>query len=513
MSRPGAERGERRPLAVTRLRPRLVATFALVAALSTITVATTSYLLVRRVTLERATQDAVRQGRGAIEDAADRLPASPSRAQVRDLASHLRARGGFDVVAVEGDGSFQTTSISRSAASVPATLVPPVKAGRLAWTRSGSGRSSAVVVGGHVPDGPDLYLFFSLSDRAADLDVLRNVLLAVSAAVVLLSGLLGALAARELLRPLRRARAAAHRLEVGLYQTRLPERGRDEFADLAHSFNRMADALEHSMQDLRRLEANHRRFVSDVAHELRTPLTALTTSADVLDAHSAGLDDHGRRAARLLVVESRRLAALVEDLMEISRLDAGVAAMEWEPVEVAAVVAGALDLRGWRHRVELHANGEAPTWGDRRRLDAIVGNLVGNALEHGSPPVRVDVSATGDEVSVAVTDVGPGIAAEHLSHLFERFYKADPARTRSGGSGLGLAIARENARLHGGEVSITGGAERGTTFTLSLPVRSGPPEPGETPLATVPELLPAGDAAVTTQRLTAISRSRKWRGR
>jgi len=509
----GAERGERRPLAATRLRPRLVVTFALVAGLAAVTVATTSFLLVRRVTLDRATQDAVRQGRNAIEDAADRLPASPTRAQVRDLGSLLRARGGFDVVAVEGDGSFETTSISRSASSVPATLVSHVAAGRVAWARMGSGRSSAVVVGGHMSDGPDLYLFFSLADRAADLDVLRNVLLAVSGVVVLLSGLFGALAARGLLRPLRGARAAAHRMELGLYQTRLPERGRDEFADLAHSFNRMADALEHSMQDLQRLEANHRRFVSDVAHELRTPLTALTTSADVLEAHSTGLDDHGQRAARLLVVESRRLAALVEDLMEISRLDARVAPMEWEPVELAAVVAGALDLRGWGHRVALHADGDAATWGDRRRLDAIVANLVGNALEHGKPPVRVEVAATGHEVSVAVTDAGPGIAAEHLSHLFERFYKADPARTRSGGSGLGLAIARENARLHGGEVTITGPQERGTTFTLSLSVRTGPPEPGQAPTVTVAEPLPAGDVVVTTERLTAVKSSRKRRGR
>jgi len=486
-----------------------VVTFALVSGLSTIAVSTTSYLLVRRVTLERATQDAVRQGRGALEDAADRLAPSASRTQVHDLVSRLRARGGFDVVAVEGDGSFETTSISRSAASVPAALVARVAAGRVAWERTGSGSRSAVIVGGRLSDGPALYLFFPLADRAADLDVLRNVLAAVCGVVVLLSGLLGAVAARGLLRPLRRARGAAHRLELGLYQTRLPEEGRDEFADLAHSFNRMADALERSIQDLQRLEANQRRFVSDVAHELRTPLTALTTSADVLEAHSGGLDDHGRRAARLLVVESRRLAALVEDLMEISRLDAKVAPMEWEPVELAAVVAGALDLRGWRHSVELHADGEAATWGDRRRLDAVVANLVGNALEHGGTPVRVQVGVGEDEVTVAVHDSGPGIAPEHAAHLFERFYKADPARSRSSGSGLGLAIARENARLHGGEVSITSPPGRGTTFTLALPVRTAPPEPGEVPPVIVAEPLPTSDGVVTTARLTAIKGSRR----
>jgi len=490
-----------------------VATFALVAGLATIAVAATSYLLVRRVTLERATEDAVRQGRGVLEDAADRLPPSPGAPQVHDLVTRLRARGGFDVVAVEGDGSFETTTISRSAASVPPALVSRVVAGRVVWARTGSGSRSAVIVGGRLADGPALYLFFSLADRAADLDVLRNVLAAVCAMVVLLSGVLGAVAARGLLRPLRRARGAAHRLEVGLYQTRLPEEGRDEFADLAHSFNRMAEALERSIQDLRRLEASQRRFVSDVAHELRTPLTALTTSADVLEAHSEGLDDHGRRAARLLVVETRRLAALVEDLMEMSRLDAKVAPMEWEPVDLAAVAAGALDLRGWRNRVDLHADGDAATWGDQRRLDAIIGNLVGNALEHGAPPVRVDVSATGDQVTVAVDDSGPGIAPEHAAHLFERFYKADPARSRAGGSGLGLAIARENALLHGGEVSITSLPEKGTTFTLVLPVLSAPPESGEAPPPTVAEPLPISDVAVTTARLTAIKGSRRGRHR
>jgi two-component system sensor histidine kinase MtrB len=376
-----------------------------------------------------------------------------------------------------------------------------VAQGRVAWVRTGSGRSSRVVVGGTVPEGPALYLFFPLADLAADLDVLRNVLAGVSGALVLVSAAIGALAARRVLRPLRRARGAVHRLEVGLYETRLPEEGGDEFADLAHSFNRMADALEASVRDLRALEASHRRFVSDVAHELRTPLTALTTSADVLEAHAGGLDDQGRRAARLLVLESRRLAALVEDLMEISRLDAGVAAMRWEAVDLAAVVAGALAVRGWGSRARVVADGPAETWADRRRVDTIVANLVGNALEHGSPPVTVTIGAGETAVTLAVSDAGPGIAPEHLDHLFDRFYKADPSRPRSEGSGLGLAIARENARLHGGDVAVVS-RPGGTTFTLTLPRRSGPPEVADAPVA---RPLPGGDEAVTTGRLTVLT--------
>ena len=500
----------RRPLAAARLRPRLVGTFALVAALTAVAVAVPSFLLVRRVTLNRATTEAVRQGRAALEDAVDRLPPSPAPAQVRDLVARLRARGGVEVVAVQPDGSFETSTISLSEASIPVGVRARVSESRVAWVRTGSGQGARVVVGGRVPDGPSLFLFFPLDDLAADLDVLRNVLAGASGVLVLVSAGIGALAARGVLRPLRQARGAAHRLEVGLYQTRLPEEGRDEFADLAHSFNRMADALERSVADLRALEASHRRFVSDVAHELRTPLTALTTSADVLEAHAGGLDDQGRRAAHLLVLESRRLASLVEELMEISRLDAGVAHMQWEKVELGAVVAGAVELRGWTGKVRVLASGPAHTWADRRRLDAVIANLVGNALEHGSPPVTVTIDADDRTVRVAVADVGPGIAPEHLAHLFDRFYKADPARPRRSGSGLGLAIARENARLHGGDVTVVSPAGGGTVFTVVLPRRSAPPEGDEAaPAVALP--LPAGDEAVTTGRLTAVEGPRRRR--
>jgi two-component system, OmpR family, sensor histidine kinase MtrB len=368
-----------------------------------------------------------------------------------------------------------------------------------------------------VPGGPRLYLFFPLDDEAADLELLRNVLASVGVGLVLMSALVGVAAAGGTLRPLRRARVAAHRLEVGLLGTRLPEEGNDEFAELARAFNRMADALERTVADLRTLEASHRRFVSDVAHELRTPLTALTTAADVLDANAGGLNDAGRRSARLLVVESRRLAAMVEDLMEISRLDAGVAAMTWEPVDVRELVEKALARRGWEDRVEVVAGERVGTWADPRRVDAIVANLVGNALEHGGPPVRVAVVAAGQEAAVTVSDAGPGIPPEQLGSVFERFYKADPSRSRDGrsrgGSGLGLAIARENARLHGGDVTVASDPGRGCRFTATLPLRSGPPGPGpawperggrEATAAVVAEPLPGGDASEKTARHDAV---------
>ena len=486
-----------RIVSVSRLRPRLVATFALVAALTAAGVAVSSYFVTREAVLRRAEAVARREAESMLDDAVATLPASPSPPQVAAFLDRLKAQAGaeVDVVAVSGPGGrsgqvgdgggFETTSISLSADSVPAALAEPVGAGRIGLVRASAAGERYVVVGGRPAGAPALYLFFPLAGAEEDLVLLRNVLAAAGAVAVVLSAGVGAVAARGVLRPLRQARTAAHRLEVGLLGTRLPEAGRDEFADLSHAFNRMADALERSVGDLRALEASHRRFVADVSHELRTPLTALTTAADVLDAHRDGLDDAGARAARLLVHESRRLATLVEDLMEISRLDAGAAPMAWEPVDVAELVRSAVAARGWP--VEVEAGAGATTVADPRRLDAIVANLVGNAYEHGRPPVRVRVSATDDEVLLAVTDAGAGIPADHLARVFDRFYKADPARPGGRGSGLGLAIARENARLHGGDLTVESPPGAGATFTLRLPRR-------------VAEPLPAGDPTVTTAR-------------
>jgi two-component system sensor histidine kinase MtrB len=222
-----------------------------------------------------------------------------------------------------------------------------------------------------------------------------------------------------------------------------------------------------------------------VSHELRTPLTALTTAADVLAANRAGLNDPGRRAADILVLEVHRLRHLVEDLMEISRFDAGVAAVDLEPVPVGRVVREAAALRGWADLVEVAVDGPGgEVWAeaDARRVHTIVANLLGNAVTHGRPPVRADLAATARTVTLSVADAGAGIAGADLSRVFDRFAKGDAARPRSEGSGLGLAIARENARLMGGDLTVASPPGSGAVFTLTLPVA---------------EPLPAGEAAVT----------------
>lgn len=470
-----AGRERHRLLAAGRLRPRLVVTLAMVAALTSVSVAAVSYALVRRNVLNGSTADAVREARANLVDAAGRVPPSPTPTDLSQITARLQQRGGFEVVAQHPDGTSQSTSISLSDASIPSALRERVAAGRIVVMRTVEAGRPKVVVGGQlVPRGASLYFFFSLDEVDRHLASLRTVLTGVSGALVLLSALVGAVAAASVLRPLRQARDAVRRLESGLLDTRLPdtrlpEHGKDEFADLSRSFNKMADALQASMGELRDLETSHRRFVSNVSHELRTPLTALTTAADVLEANLEGLNAQGKRAARLLAVESRRLTVLTEDLMEISRLDAGVAPMACEHVDLGRAVTQLLKAGGWDDHVEADLPEGMTTYADRRRVHAAVGNLVGNALEHGRPPVRVALVRSDDLVQVVVSDRGEGIASEHLAHVFDRFYKADPSRPRSAGSGLGLAIARENALLHGGDLTVTSALGQGATFTLTLP--------------------------------------------
>lgn len=457
----------RRPLG---LRARLVTTFALVAALVALAVAGISYAVVRYRTLERAVAESVREARVHLDDAAATLGDDPDAEQLRRFLTRVESRSLADVVALAG-GDPVTTSISLTAAAIPGELRARVDAGRVGVVRTVSGDDPVVVVGGGIrPSGPAFYFFYPQQGIADDLTLLAQVLAGTSGVLVLVSAGIGAAAASGVLRPIRRTRAAVRAVAAGDLDARLDEDGSDELAELARAFNTMTAALRRTVGELRELEAGQRRFVSDVSHELRTPLTALTTACEVLDANTDGLTDAGRRAARLVTVESRRLASLVEDLMEISRMDAGAADMTLERIDVVRSITGALRSRGWLDQVELRGDQGTTVLMDARRLDAIIGNLVGNARTYGRPPIAVAVRVTPEEVEVTVTDHGDGIAPQHLHRVFDRFYKVDRSRS-SGGTGLGLAIARENARLHGGELQVASVEGEGATFTLRLPRR------------------------------------------
>ncbi len=272
-----------------------------------------------------------------------------------------------------------------------------------------------------------------------------------------------------MLRPVQRLGEAARRLGEGQLDTRLQVSGTDELADLSRTFNRTAEALQKRVEELSAREASSRRFVADMSHELRTPLTAITAVTEVLEDEADSLDPMIAPAVQLVVSETRRLNDLVENLMEVTRFDAGTARLVLDDVDVADQVTACIDARAWLDAVELDAERGIMARLDPRRLDVILANLIGNALKHGGSPVRVSVRTEDDSLRIDVRDHGPGIPEDVLPHVFDRFYKASASRPRSEGSGLGLSIAMENARIHGGRLTAANSPDGGAVFTLRLP--------------------------------------------
>lgn len=363
------------------------------------------------------------------------------------ISAELRA-------AVRATGQVEVQRVS--AAQGPALVIGmPV----LTWQSTGA----------HVPSGVEVYVVHDLSATQEQINVQTRMAWLTGALAVLLAILVALLSAGGVLRPVRELRQATLRLSDGDLGARLEVRGTDELAELAGTFNNTAATLERTVAELRKMESDARRFVADVSHELRTPLSAMVAVTGILEEEAASMPPDAARSARLLAEETRRLTRLVEDLIEVSRFDAGSARLAQEDVDVGEAVRATLAARRWTDSVQLDLPDGIRAELDQRRLDVIVANLVGNALRHGRPPVSVALRATGSSIELEVTDHGPGLSPEVLPHVFDRFYKADTARARSESSGLGLAIAQANARLHGGDIEAANQPEGGARFVLRLP--------------------------------------------
>jgi two-component system sensor histidine kinase MtrB len=371
---------------------------------------------------------------------------------------------------------------------IPPALRRAVAGGELAWQRVVWQGAPILVIGTPLLiverdrttrlSGIEVYTARSLLPEQRSIDQLAASAWLTGGAALAFAVVLALLATRSVLRPVRELGRAARLLGEGEMRTRIAVRGSDELADVARTFNNTAAELERHVTQLREMEADARRFVADVSHELRTPLAALAAVADVLDEEAAGLPEPAGRAARLVSQETLNLTGLVNDLIEISRFDSGGAALVLNEVDVAELVRATLRARGWSEPVRTELPAAVTARLDPRRVDVILANLVGNALRHGEPPVSVRLSADPHGIALEVRDHGPGLDEAVLPHVFDRFYKASAARARSEGSGLGLAIARENARLHQGDLTVANAPDGGAVFTLRLPHRASDPEGG-----------------------------------
>ncbi len=443
------------------LRRRLTIAFMLAVGVSAAALAAGSYLVVRHNLLADSVDTAADQARQNLVIVPTYLPDGPTAL----LEAYQRGGGDFQTAGVDRGRPFSST-FSVNLRQVPADVRELVKKGELAYARRTVAGTDYLVVGGSAGPDTELYYFFSEEDLQHELAQLRTILLAGVGILMLVAAFVGALLARSTLRPVARASEAARSLAEGLLETRLPVEGRDEFGVWAQSFNEMAAALEAKISARHAAQARERRFTADVAHELRTPLTALVGEASLLAEHIDSMPPESRRPAELLIADVGRLRRLVEDLMEISRFDAARESVQAESVDLGALARATVRARGWDGQVRLEAE-DIVISSDPRRLEGIVANLVGNALDHGGREISVRVGRDGLGAFVEVADDGPGIAPEHLPHLFERFYKADAARSGAG-TGLGLAIAQENARLLGGRIEVWSEVGKGTRFTLRL---------------------------------------------
>lgn len=445
-----------------RLRRRLAIAFVLVAGISAGALAVGSYVLVRETRLADSLDRALTEARYDLVLAQTFLPLGPDGATPLLTAFEQRVH----VVFVSGDQQ-QPSNASFDPPIAP-TLRAIVRSGQLAYERLHQNGHHLLVVGGRIPGSADeLYLVFVEDRIASDLAQLRNVLAIGWAAVVIVAGLIGRTLARRALGPVAQASDAARSIAEGLMATRLPVEGADEFGAWAASFNEMADALEAKIADLSDAQARERRFTADVAHELRTPLTALLGEASILRDHLDRMPEEARRPAELLIQDVARLRRLVEDLMEISRLDAGSEAVHLQSVRLADLARAVVRSRGWEGQIAVEGSADVRT--DPRRMERIMANLVGNAIDHGGGAAEVRITSGSGFATIEVSDHGPGIPRESMARIFDRFAKADAARSGSG-SGLGLAIARENAHLLGGDIEVRSEPGAGSTFTVRIPV-------------------------------------------
>jgi signal transduction histidine kinase len=282
-------------------------------------------------------------------------------------------------------------------------------------------------------------------------------------------------------RRLKQVQAAADRLGAGDLDVRAPAHGGDEVAELAASFNRMADELARRARALEGADRARRQLLADVSHELMTPLTAMRGYIETLSMRDLPLDPPTReRYLGIIDDETRRLESIIGDLLDLARLEGGGTTFRREPVDIGRLV----DRVAARHERELDARNIRLTRridpaatvvsGDADRLEQALQNLAANALRETPDGGEISIATekTPASVRILLRDTGPGVPLEHLPHIFDRFYKVDAARKAAGGSGLGLSIVKTIVERHGGTIAARNDA--GAVFEIELPAATAP---------------------------------------
>jgi signal transduction histidine kinase len=445
------------------LRARATIVWALIALALAAGVAAISYRVTRSDLMEERQERATAQ---AYLNA--RLVRSGLRASVPDLSAILSSLEGNvgSSSLTRLDGEWFASSVGVGPDLLPQQLVEVVEGGDTGRVVTSIDGSPYVVVGVPIAESAAAYYeLVVLDDVDSTLRSLARNLFLGAAAATIAAAFVGWYASGRILTPLKRMARAASAIADGNLATRLDASGDRDLEPLQQSFNRMADAVEERV-------AREHRFTSDVSHELRGPVAAMKSSIEVARRR---LDDPDSARDAICHLDERTdaLHELVVDLLEMSRMDAGVAELQLDPMSPAELVDAAVKMTGG-DSVAIEVADDVPETivADKRRLGQSLMSLIENAGKYAGGVTRIEVTTSHDCIRFAVEDAGPGIPAHERRHVFGRFARGEQARNGSvKGSGLGLALVEEHMRLHGGRVHVDDAVGGGARFVLELPVR------------------------------------------
>lgn len=471
------------------LRARVIIAFTMGALVLSALLASVTYALVRENLVRQRESVATNQAYLNARYLRDSLRATG--VDVSSVLDSLETTGGGTPVLLRQGVWYAPLEIGRE--ELPAELQDLVAAGQPARMRFSIDDQTQLGVGVPLPTVRSAYFeVTSFDELEGTLSSLGFSLLAAALVTTIAGAALGVSVSRRVLRPLAHVSAAAVAIAGGRLDTRVANIDDADLGTLVTSFNDMASALQS------RIERDG-RFASDVSHELRSPLTTLSASIQVLEGRRDEMPERAQAALDLLVADVQRFSAMVEDLLEISRFDAGAARLDLEDVDISELVMHAI-AASTDADVALAIAADAVdcvVQADKRRLVRVIANLVGNAEAHGDGPVRVSIELVNQHVEIAVEDAGPGIDPADRERIFERFSRGAAAKSRGRGDGvgLGLALVREHVALHGGRVwaeDRPDGAE-GARLVVELPASDLPPPPPQ------PDPGPAGVPAERVQ--------------
>ena len=442
--------------------------FALGAALLSAILAGTTFALTRSNLVDQSESTALTTAYANARLVTGRLPIDP--AQGPTLLGSLQTPTGSNPILFT-DNAWIPLFAQFGEDALPVSLrLAVVEDGQAALMRYDLDGRPQLAIGIPLPSSNAAYFeIVDLSEAESTLRSLGISLLGASLVTTAAGAVLGLWASRRALRPLTDVSQAAEAIAGGRLDTRLEATDDPDLGSLATSFNDMAQALQDRIE-------RDARFASDVSHELRSPLMTMSAAAEVLDGQRDELPERSQQAVDLVNAEISRFRQLVEDLLEISRYDAGAVRIDREDLRLAEFVLQAVGASGHRDvPIELDAElAGVIVAADKRRLARVIANLLDNAAKYGDGATVVALGKVDDAVQIAVEDLGVGVPVEERQLIFDRFARGGIAGRRGAGEGvgLGLALVAEHVRLHGGRVWVEDRADgrEGARFVVELPV-------------------------------------------